>query len=434
MGAIHVISASVSKPNPGMASVDLAFHALAARHGFADRVTFWQLGAAPELRGGKRPREQAEIASREALPFHYADAWGRLDEICAGAVIVFWGDFLHMAHYQRDIGERLARLELVPTAAAGCRSARQLFLLSEAPEDVLAKSVSYGTNLLFNQAADYHDPEYGPLLRRLVRGVDRIWMRDPYSAMTVSRLRQEFTPDHLGFDCSLFLRDGDLRGLPRQWTLDESLGRGKAGLFFHRSSLSESALCGFALELCGELGVTAQWLPWRMPTHQGRARLGWRNYGRIEQIADAASPQLGDLYELLSRYRLVVTDTYHVCVTAWRLGVPAVCLGEADPRRDWDVSAGPAFAWRDKRLVFHAMYDAQDFFVHAGEIGTWRWRRRRVRQLAELLQRPEIAAGVRERVLAQRDTVEQDLVAAIRRLEGGGGEHGRARTVTDRQG
>jgi hypothetical protein len=418
MGRIQVICATAAKPNPGMASVDLAFHALATRHGLADRVTFWQLGCAAELHAGRSAAEQAEIASRENVPFRYQNAWGRLEEIYAGEVIVFWGDFQHMAHYQQDIGERLVKLGLVPTAAAGRQSAARLFLLSEAPEAVLAKTVSCGTNLLFNQAADYHDPEYGPWLRRLVRGIDSIWMRDPFSAMTVSRLRQEFTPDHLGFDASLFLRDEDLRVLPRQWTLDAALGEGKVGLFFHRSSLPESALCSFGLEMCRELGAEAQWLPWRMPTRKRTGQLGLMNVSRIEQIQADGPPQLGDLFELLRRYRLVITDTYHVCVTAWRLGVPAVCIGEADPKCDWDVSAGPAFAWREKRLIFHAMYDAQDFFVHASEIRSSRWRRQRVRQLAALLRRPEIAAGVQERVLAQRDTVEGELVAAIRRLGG----------------
>jgi hypothetical protein len=416
MGKINVICATAAKPNPGMASVDLAFHALAARHGFADQTTFWQLGTATELHAGKAAREQAELASREALPFAYQNAWGRLEEIGAGDAIVFWGDFQHMAHYRQDIGGRLAKLNLVPTAEAGIKWADRLFLLSKAPDAVLAKTISCGTNLLFNQAADYQDPDYGPLLHRFVKGIGSIWMRDPFSAMAVSRIRQEFTPDHLGFDCSLFLREDDLKPLSRQWTLDPALGQGKVGLFFHRSSLSESTLCGFALELCKELDAEAQWLPWRMPSQKRASQLGWGNFFRIDQIKIDTPPTLGDLYELLRRYRLVITDTYHVCVNAWRLGIPAVCIGETDPKCDWDVSAGPAFAWREKRQIFHAMYDAQDFFVHASELNRSSWRRQRIRQLASLLQRPEIAAGVRQRLLAQRDSVEKDLVHSIRRL------------------
>src|SRR5882724_13174433 len=55
MGQINVVCATSARPNPGMASVDLGFHAL-----------------------------------------------GHLDEICAGDAVVFWGDFMHMAHYQDD--------------------------------------------------------------------------------------------------------------------------------------------------------------------------------------------------------------------------------------------------------------------------------------------------------------------------------------------
>jgi len=419
MGQINVVCATSARPNPGMASVDLGFHALAKRHRFDPHVTFWQLGTAAELHAHRPPQERVEIASRESVPFPYRNALGHLDEICAGDAVVFWGDFMHMAHYQDDIGRRLAGLGLAPSVGEGAKISSRLFLLADAPEDALARTISFGGNLLFNGAADYHHPVYARLLRRFVRGIDSIWMRDVFSAMTVSRLRQSSGEGHLGFDCSLFLQPEDLLPLPRRWTLDPALGRGKVGLYFgRRSSIGWSALCRFAEDLSRRMNAEPQWFPWRMARGLPGRRIGWWRFRGIQRIASEGPPRLGDLFELVRRYRLIITDTYHVCVNAWRMGTPAICIGEADPKSDWDSSAGPAFAWRDKRLIFHAMNDAQEFFVHASEIADPAWRRKRVDHLIWLLRQPEIVAGVRRRVQEQGGAVEQQLVARIKRLTG----------------
>ena len=98
MARISVICAAAPKPNPGMSSVDLAFYAFSKRQGFDDDVTYYHLYTEDELHSGKDKAVYNEITQRQQLPFKYECFRDRIDEITASDVIIFWGDFLHMAH------------------------------------------------------------------------------------------------------------------------------------------------------------------------------------------------------------------------------------------------------------------------------------------------------------------------------------------------
>ena len=62
---------------------------------------------------------------------------------------------------------------------------------------------------------------------------------------------------------------------------------------------------------------------------------------------------------------MIVTDTYHICVNAWNLGIPAICiiddLGEAV-----EVNSGQQAP--DKRIVFYWSYQLTDFLISASQL------------------------------------------------------------------
>jgi hypothetical protein len=418
MSMISVICATALKPNPGMASVDLAFHALSRRHQLADEINFCQLYTSDEVHRRRNPGHYHEIQQREQLPFAYSSFYESLDKISDSDWIVYWGDFLHMAHYQRDVAAQLVKLGLASDMAAGLQAAYRHFLLAEAPTSVLQKTVTFGGNLLFNSIADYQQEPYGGLVRRFMGEVHAVWMRDLFSAHTAAAMRgvQATGESCLGVDCSMLLREEDLGGLPRPVTADQNLGRDTVAVFFDRTEYSRRRLLAFADSLCRRLDLHGKWLPWRMckPLSLGE-RLA------APRIAPADYPQApspGDLYELIRRAPLVITDTYHLCVNAWRLGTPAVCIGQTWADVPWDVSSGAAGAWRDKRWIFYAMHDAMPYYVHVGELGHGSACRRRVELLAELLGNAGLGRQVTAAMTASRDVAEERLVNILKKQEG----------------
>ncbi|HOX62648.1 MAG TPA: polysaccharide pyruvyl transferase family protein [Verrucomicrobiota bacterium] len=417
-GLVHVVCATPPTPNPGMGSVDLAFYGLWQRH-FPDvDVRFCQLFTADEQHRHRSPRQQQEFAAREALPFAYHSCRNRLPALAAGRAVIFWGDFLHMAHYRQQLARRLVALGITPTLAEGIAAVDQHFFLADSPDGMLNQTLAFGGTLIFNCAADRLDPAYENLLRRWARQTRGIWMRDLFSARLINRLRNDWSQSFLGVDCALLLEDASLAGLPRQWAADPRAGtdRGVAGLFLSRNVVPQRLMLAFARAVCRARGVRAEWLPWRssrFPEWPSR----WA-FPELARPVSTAPPALVDLLDRIRRYDFVISDTYHVCVNAWRLGIPAICIGETWSRREMDVSCGVVGAWRDKRWVFYAMNEALEFYIHAGELTRRRWRERRAAETAErLASRPLldlVRHGIQERAAAARQAFLDALFSLIR--------------------
>jgi hypothetical protein len=421
MPRISVICATAPRPNPGMSSVDLGFHSFRRRHDLPGDVTYWQVQTAEELHRGSASDLQTEIQLREKLPFEYENLRDRFDEVLGSDVILFWGDFLHMAHYQEVVGERLADRGAAGNAKEGAALARKYLLLEGAPDEALDRSISFGTNLLFNVPGDLETEDYGPPARRFLGGARRIWMRDPFSAMTTGRIRGTSFENHLGMDCSLLLSPEDEDDLPRNW--EPSGEEGGVGVFFGRTLGAIKPQLAFARALGRELGITPRWLRWRLGGRTRPSSLPRRIVRRFwsrgfQDVGEQTPPAPGDLFDTIRRHRVIVTDIYHLCLNSWRLGVPAICVADVMPMKEWDVSTGPEFWWRDKRWTFYAMNDALPFFVHLAETKDAERRRRRVEGLRDALDDPRAAERVREAINARRDELESTLAAEIRATAG----------------
>ncbi|ABA88515.1 hypothetical protein Pcar_1266 [Syntrophotalea carbinolica DSM 2380] len=412
---ISVICAPAPKPNPGMASVDLAFHALSRRHGFADQVTFYQLYTADELHAQAGDELQKEVRIRQSLPFAYQNFRNRLEDVFSSDRIVFWGDFLHSADYHVAAARRLVKIGLVDHADDALALVRDHYFLRHAPAEVWSKVLVFGGNLLHNRSAHYSADDYGPEAQRFFRRAEQIKMRDIYSAARVSELRNDYSASYLGCDCSLVLLPEDLKELAcsdRQNPIVPDTGR--VGVFFGRNKCHPGIMARFARDLCRRLGKRGQWLPWGLTKGFGRMRDKVRfRFPGLEIVNHPTPPTPGDLYRMLGSYELVISDTYHVCVNAWRLGVPAVCIGQAVVSEQDNINSGHVFAWRDKRQVFYGMYDALDYYVYAEEIGDRRLRGRRLDQLTELLQTPVSTQAVHARLLSSARAMEQSAIRAI---------------------
>jgi hypothetical protein len=153
------------------------------------------------------------------------------------------------------------------------------------------------------------------------------------------------------------------------------------------------------------------------PNHLGETRAAFPAL-RVDEREDP--PLVGDVLARLGRYAFVVTDTYHVCLNAWRAGVPAICIGDALPNpQGYDVSTGWYGAWRDKRHVFYAMHDAMEFYLFAEELADRTAYANRLFYTTHLLREHALAQAITADILARRDAAERDLVAALRELLAG---------------
>ncbi|QLI99834.1 polysaccharide pyruvyl transferase family protein [Streptomyces sp. NEAU-sy36] len=347
MARVAVITApNIGYRNTGMLTVDLAFETMRRRMGGGIEANWYTLHA-PEtvaLRPGARGH---------AFPFRFRSLIDEVDDLREHDAVVFWGDFLHARHYlAQDATNRLLDFGFAEDRGAARALLNRTLLLADQPDELLSRTLSYGGTILHNTQSDYEDKEYGPLFTRLMTRSRRVWVRDPLSAVKLARLRGDRTTDHFGSDAALLNRPGDLGHLPvTPWSQDLPEG-GAIGVFLGARTEIPDWLPGFCQGLAERFGAPLEWVPWfdrDVPP-------------RVEHIARRpGDPTVGDLIGVLPRYRLVVTDTYHLAVNAWGAGTPVVCVGAPEPVPTTDDDY---LTLSDvKKHVFHMAYDAADFYL-----------------------------------------------------------------------
>lgn len=426
---VNVLCAAPNGPNPGMATVDLAFHDVIAPHLDAE-ITYWRLVDQSEWLeppGGSRRTPDGSFVDDDT-GMTYRGLRGHLDEFLAGDAVVYWGDFLHMAVYQRQVAHVLReRCRIVDGVEASERYARRHLLLSETPASSLARVVTYGTTLGFNTADDYRSG-YGDEARRFFRGVHRAWLRDPYSAFVASTFRSASDPAIKAPDAAFLL---PTRPLAR---LDAG---GRLGVFIGRSNLDPlwTGTWGAALE--SRLGLAAEWIGWGhspgfWPMRQRKQfRLAWPSLAgmgsgflgtaraaraalRGSELSDDSRPTR-ELLDQIAGCALVLTDTYHLAVNAWRLGVPTVCLVD-EPSGAWSVNSGEAGSPRDKRVDLYSQLEVSPLIVGSQEVA--RTPRRTLDRVTDFLDYG-LAAVATERIGATREAAVSDVRTTLTALIAG---------------
>ncbi|MFD6170496.1 polysaccharide pyruvyl transferase family protein [Streptomyces coeruleorubidus] len=351
MARVAVITApNIGYRNTGMLTVDLAFESLRRRMTPEIDATWYTLHTPETV-------PLRECARDTDLPFRFHPLAEHLDTLRDQDAVVFWGDFLHTRHYlEQDATNRLLDFGFAEDRGAAQNLLNRTLLFADQPDELLARTLSYGGTILHNAQSDYEDKEYGPLFSRLVTRSRRVWVRDPLSAAKIAHLRRDRTTDHFGSDAALLSRPGDLDHLPTtEWSRAVPDG-GAIGVFLGARTRIPEWLPAFCQDLSERLGAPLEWLPWfdrDIPAQVGH-------------IAPRPGRHtIGDLVGVLPRYRLVITDTYHLSVNAWGAGTPAVCVGAPEPTpktHDDYLTLSDV-----KKHVFHMAYDAADFYLSTQE-------------------------------------------------------------------
>jgi len=280
---IAVITAFPFALNPGMISVDRALIDVLQDAGIECEIDLYCLEQELTLDLGYLEMDYAELRDPSRL-----EKYDR---------IVYWGDFLHWRSYLTgDVVQRMLRSGAAETADAA-REMWYAVMLLENRVDLQKKSVVFGSSIYGLGAAELNDTRYEAALRSLYSNAISVKLRDVLSAGFASQLCEDGS-DHFGCDCAFFLRNRapEHKGPTGQ--------RGYIACSFGRSGSTSLYRVFVALlaEMSGRHLTDVSWL-------------------RLEHAQDLDQRIAG-----IRNAAMVVTDVYHMAVTALREGIPVICL------------------------------------------------------------------------------------------------------------
>lgn len=378
-----------------MVTVDLAFESVRKQLG-PDVGVEWRTLHLPSV------ARMRDYLSDDDLPFTFQPLGDAASP--PGTVRVIWGDFLQTRHYiEQDATIKLLRFCGVTKRSEARDLLHRRLLLRDEPTDSLRRTVLYGGTLLHNTQSDYQDSGYFRAFSRLMAECHSIWLRDPVSVAKAGHLRAAGRPALFGADAALLLESAELAGLERTGWGEEIVDGTAAGVFVGERTKRPPWLPRFCEEIAARTGVRLDWLPWSETQAAGQLPVDVRP-GR---------PRLGDLLAALPKYRFVISDTYHLCVNAWRAGTPAICIGSPQP----GPSPDGLLSLNDwKKHVFYAAYDAMDLYLSTS-MDTEEVTKQHVERIAWFMERGEfepVVARIRQHAARSRAALTETLRSVLR--------------------
>lgn len=378
MKKIAVFCALPPDRNTGMATVDLAAVSVLRRLAPEAEITLYAYGKVP-----------GHSYQPGYLPYGYLDVCDHEAQYLASDIFVFWGDFTHSRSYWKiDRGVVEANVDAMAEAERAAWYEKQFASYSKYvfPQERAQDVVVFGSTIITNEASDELDRQYYETMQRFFAQVKAVYFRDALSAAKISPLRGNEAS--LGCDCALLLRDEDLKQITGFVPAAQRKG---VGVFFGRSP-RKARMMVFSQLVGRALGEKCRWLPW----------LGWGGapkdrwpYMALGYKIRAADADTGALLSQLSGYKYIVSDTYHVCVNAWRMGIPAVCIGEGSKM------ALHSLGDKKKEILFE-MYGARAFYVYLETLKVWKNLRMAAKHAAAALGNDALSGQVKANIGAHQ--------------------------------
>lgn len=371
MTEIAVICAFLPSRNTGMFTVDLSAASFFSTQFPRAEIKYYCLGDIHKI--GYRSEER-HISYR---PLHL-----HLDDVRDADLIVYWGDFLHSKQYwETDLIGWLVRDGLSGSRNEALELIYKSLMLEKAPPEILKKVVVYGGTIITVGASELIDKRYSACLQRLLTEAGGVFFRDAISATKASPFRP--LENCLGTDCALLLglKDFQNYGL----LADPIVTRSKLGVFFGRSKWIAQPLM-LARTLAKTMDLQAAWLPWlrSSPRQLPLARLAGFP-------ATREPPLPNEILDSLLRCSAVVTDTYHLTVNAWNLGIPTICVGYGGQ------NIGHTLGDKKKETLY-SQYGAAEYYVYRESIQNPASIPRVAQYAAEVLASAEKAAAIKAEI------------------------------------
>lgn len=418
---IAVVFSNGPAINEGRSTEHLGFCALARRHGlhgvtFFDLLPFSEYGLYQNRFRESFTKEAPRIRTYyEDFPIEYKRLLGNLQDLKNSDAIIFWSGWLHTpllySHYETVLVEMgFARNKREATDLIDSH----LYFDNE-DSDIFERTLSFGETVLSNTVSQEISPGYGRAYRNFFKEAAHVYMRDMVSAQKISRLRLDYDNSHLGADCATFLSEDDIDHLPGDGSgVQVGFCRGKMALFFGRSDIDPTMIRRLAEYLGDRLNKTAFSFSWG--TEFSFPQLKSLPFPTPPVTPGSNQLKIGDTLRLIRASSIVVTDTYHVCVNSWAMGVPAICVGSVLSKEQFDRNSGTRFSSIDKRYVFYSMCDALDFYLHEQELSDTEYLLSHLRHVGDLIEEGPVVDRVIANIRKNAADAEARLVQSLGQL------------------
>jgi polysaccharide pyruvyl transferase WcaK-like protein len=309
---IAFICAFPASSNPGMVSVDLAVESVKTRldsNTVVDRFCAW--------RGFEK---------QGLIPLNYR-CYSSVDQLQSYDLIVFWGDFLHWRGYAYKDFLNRGRGKIKDFDDQDIIDQwYQLYLFENQPE-LQQRTIVVGGTFYAMGVEDIADQRYILALANLYKNAKLTLMRDLASANFVSQLINN-DRSNFGCDCAALLEVDHL--LDYDSSIDQSCVTYALGRSGHGIKLKK--LVNAVADQLQATAVDLNWLEKGVGVD--------RTLDKITQIKHS---------------RVVITDIYHCAITAWREGVPVICIGQGANRVTGTLSD------KKKELLHMQLFSMQNY-------------------------------------------------------------------------
>jgi len=112
--------------------------------------------------------------------------------------------------------------------------------------------------------------------------------------------------------------------------------------------------------------------------------------------------------DLVKSCQLVITDTYHCAITAWREGVPCLCIGRG-------AETAVNTQSEKKKELLYAMFNATPFYIFLENLGGFK-AREQAKAAISAARDEWVTTSVQENVLRATGAAEEQLLAAFSSL------------------
>jgi len=249
--------------------------------------------------------------------------------------IIYWGDFLHWIGYgMQDYLIRQSRRNDNLTNEQIIDNWFELFLLEYSPK-LQKKSIIFGTTIYGLNASQISNPRYFKALKNLYTNARLVQMRDIFSANFVSQISPSQSAT-FGCDCALLV---DSTELVLEKITEKS---GYIAYSFERSNGS-LALIAWTRQIAQLCNKKIYYLPW----------LDNSGYAGLQTKLD-----------IIKGADYIITDIYHLSVSALREGIPTLCVGRGTldiqnslSEKKKEIFFGQAFAYQNY-IYFENLLDA----------------------------------------------------------------------------
>lgn len=258
-------------------------------------------------------------------------------------LVFIWGDFTISNHFLNMTKPKMAGKDVSLDY-----DLHKKVLMGELSDYDLKKVIVFGQCIYVDDRSIFENHTYVNYLKRLLDKSALVRLRDPLSAYR-AKLISKVDKDFLGIDAALLNFSLDYKNIVELKKVEKNKNK-TVGLFFARTKKmnTKKKVLGYYLKF-KHSSSKFKWIPWLENKQQSK---------KYFPFAESTSPNLDLEYiKEIINCDLIITDTYHLTLMSWSLGVPCICFGNSAENFKLTVND-------KKKEVFYASNFISDFYFY----------------------------------------------------------------------